>query len=167
MKILVLSDSHSSRAFMRYAIDKVKPVHIIHLGDHFEDGKVIAEEYPHIRVHQVPGNCDQFRCDPWEADILCYAIGGVKCFMTHGHRHSVKTGLHHLLLDARKSGAEIVLYGHTHQKGCHREEDGLYVLNPGACGSWGGSVGIIEIENEKITACYVAQQADLELADSQ
>ena len=167
MKILVLSDSHSSRAFMRYCIDRVRPGHIIHLGDHFDDGKTIAEEYPHIRVHQVPGNCDKFRCSPWEADVLCYPICGVKFFMTHGHRHSVKSGLSHLLLDTRKSGAEAVLYGHTHISDCHREEDGLYVINPGTCGSWGGSVAVIEVENEKISACRILRQADLELANGQ
>ena len=81
MKILVLSDSHSSRAFMRYCIDRIKPGHIIHLGDHFEDGKILAEEYPHIRVHQVPGNCDKFRCSPWETEVLSYPICGVKFYM--------------------------------------------------------------------------------------
>ena len=162
MKLLVLSDSHSSRSFMRYCIDRIKPAHIIHLGDHFEDGKVMAEEYPHIRFHQVPGNCNRFRCAPWEAEVLCYPIGGVKFFITHGHRHNVKTGLSHLLLDARKSGAAIVVYGHTHQSQCHKEEDGLYVMNPGTCGSWGGSVGVVEIAEEQISSCQILRQADLD-----
>ena len=161
MKILVLSDSHSTLSFMRRCIDSVKPDVMIHLGDHYDDGEAMAEEYPHITFHQVPGNCDKFRCNPWTAEVLCYPIGGVKFFMTHGHRHNVKTGLAHLLLDARKSGAQAVLYGHTHQKDCHREADGIYVLNPGTCGSWGGSVGMIEVENETIAACYLVEQEDL------
>ena len=48
MKVLVLSDSHAALSFMRLCIDKVKPQHVIHLGDHYDDGKAMAEEYPQI-----------------------------------------------------------------------------------------------------------------------
>ena len=56
MKILVLSDSHSALSFMRRCISKIKPDAVIHLGDFYEDGQVMAEEFPHIRFHQVPVN---------------------------------------------------------------------------------------------------------------
>ena len=162
MKILVLSDSHSSLSFMRYCIDRVQPEHVVHLGDHFDDGVAMAQENPHIRFHKVPGNCDRYRMENWEPEILCYAIGGVKLFMTHGHKHGVKTQLYRLILEGRKSGAQAILFGHTHQAYCVQEEDGIWVLNPGSCGSWGGSAGIIEIQNGKISACYLVKQADLE-----
>lgn len=164
MKILVLSDSHSSRVFMRRCIDKIKPEHIVHLGDLYADGEVIAEEYPHIRMHQVPGNCDSLSCIAGGPAILCYCIGGVKFYMTHGHLHSVKSGLDRLLLAARNENAQIVLYGHTHQKDYHREEDGLYVFNPGACGGYSGSAGLIEVDNGIILSCSFLSQEDL-LAD--
>ena len=45
MKILVLSDSHSTLSFMRRCIESVKPDAIIHLGDHFDDGIAMKEEY--------------------------------------------------------------------------------------------------------------------------
>ena len=61
MKILVLSDSHSALRFMRSCVDAVKPDAIIHLGDHYDDAQALAEEYPHIPIHAVPGNCDRFR----------------------------------------------------------------------------------------------------------
>lgn len=165
MKILVLSDSHSSRAFMRSCIDKVKPEHIVHLGDLYEDGEVIADAYPHIRIHQVPGNCDSFSGVANGPAILCYCIDGVKIYMTHGHLHSVKNGLDRLLLAARNEEAQIVLYGHTHQKDYHREADGLYVLNPGSCRGYGGSAGLIEVENGRVVSCGFVSQEDL-LADS-
>ena len=168
MKILVLSDSHSGRSFMRYCIEFVKPEHVIHLGDHYEDGTVMAEAYPHIRFHQVPGNCDWCRVEPSVVDTLCYSIGGVKLFMTHGHKHRVKSDIHHVIADARNQGAQAVLFGHTHDALCFRaEEDGLWVLNPGACGSWSGSAGIMEIEDGKISACRVVRQADIELMQLQ
>lgn len=163
MKILVLSDSHSGRSFMRFCIDKVRPEHVIHLGDHYEDGTVMAEEYPHIRFHQVPGNCDRYRMVGSVPDILCYPIGGVKLFMTHGHKHAVKSDIHGVMADAREQGAQVVLFGHTHSPLCFQAEDGLWVMNPGACGSWGGSAGVVEIQDEKITACRVVRQADLEI----
>lgn len=162
MKILVLSDSHSALQFMRKCISKMKPDHVVHLGDHYDDGAVMAEENPHIRFHQVPGNCDRYRCAPGTIDVLCYTIGGVRFFMTHGHKHCVKSGTERLLADARSKGAQAVLYGHTHSPECTQENDGLWVLNPGSCGSYGGSAGIIEIENEKISACRIVGQAELD-----
>lgn len=161
MKILVLSDSHASLRFMRSAISQLKPNHVIHLGDHYDDGKVLAEENPHILFHQVPGNCDRYRCELWLSDVLCYPIGGVKIFMTHGHIHAVKTDTCRLLADARMNGASLVLYGHTHRPDCYQEEDGLWVMNPGTCGSDGGSVGLVEIADEKISACRILRQTEL------
>ena len=167
MKILVLSDSHSSRSFMRYCIESVKPEQVIHLGDHYEDATVMAQEYPYIRFHQVPGNCDRYRMEQDAPDILCYCIGGVKLFMTHGHRHGVKTDIGFLIADARQRGAQGVLFGHTHSALCFQAEDGMWVLNPGACGSWGGSAGILEICDNQISACRIIRQADLDLMQGQ
>ncbi len=161
MKILVLSDSHAGLSFMRFAIAAVKPRHIIHLGDHFDDAAALVQAYPQIRFHQVPGNCDHCRCDPYQPLVLSYPIEGVKFFMTHGHRQMVKSGTERLLADARASKADAVLYGHTHKAECCRKEDGLWVMNPGACGSYSGSVGVIEVEKEKISACAILTQTEL------
>lgn len=161
MRILVLSDSHASLHFMRMAIEKLKPNQVIHLGDHYDDGKAMAAAYPHILFHQVPGNCDRYRCDPWLVDTMCYPIDGVTMMMTHGHKHFVKSGIFGLVADARKRNADIVLYGHTHRADCHQEEDGLWVLNPGTCGSAGGSVGLIETAEKRISACRILTQTDI------
>lgn len=161
MKILVLSDSHSTLSFMRRCIDAVKPHAIIHLGDHFDDGQAIGEEYPSIRMYQVPGNCDRYRCSPGQPEILITRIEGVDLYLTHGHRHSVKSYLGALLRDARKANVQAVLYGHTHVADCHREEDGLWVLNPGSCGYFGGSAGILEVKDGNILSCRLLSDADL------
>ena len=162
MKILVLSDSHAGLSFMRRCIRAVKPDAMIHLGDLYEDGEAMAEENPHIRMHQVPGNCDRYRMVRFEPAVRCYPVGGVKLYMTHGHEHNVKLTLCRLLADARAMEAQAVLYGHTHIADCHREEDGLWVLNPGSCGHAGGSVGIIETKDNIITSCYILRQENLE-----
>ena len=160
MKILVMSDSHSGLSFMRFCIQRVKPRHVIHLGDHYDDATAMAQEYPHIRFHQVPGNCDSYRHDPWAVDVLSYPIEGVKFFMTHGHRQMVKSGTHRLVADARASKADVVLYGHTHEAECYFQDD-LWVMNPGSCRSFGGSVGVIEVDNEKISACAILTQTEI------
>lgn len=162
MKILVLSDSHAALSFMRRCVDAVKPDAVIHLGDHYDDGEAIAEEYPGLRMYQVPGNCDRYRCPPWVREILIERIFGVDLYMTHGHKHNVKLHTAKLLADARASRVQAVLYGHTHVPDCYQESDGLWVLNPGSCGYYGGSAGLIEIENQKIIACRLLSQEDLE-----
>lgn len=161
MKVLVLSDSHSTLSFMRRCIDTVQPDVLIHLGDHFDDGVAIQEEYPKIPMYQVPGNCDAYHCPPGQPEILIPRISGVDLYLTHGHRHKVKAYLGALLRDARASKVQAVLYGHTHRPDCHQEEDGLWVLNPGSCGYYGGSAGLLEIENGKIRSCRLVDDSAL------
>lgn len=162
MKVLVLSDSHSSLQFMRRCVAAVKPQAVIHLGDYYDDGTVIAEENPHIPVHQVPGNCDSYRMLRPQPEVLCYEVGGVRLFMTHGHRHHVKQTVLPLVASARAAGAAAALYGHTHVADIHREADGLWVINPGSCGYGGGSGAVLELENGSIRDCRLIYQADLE-----
>lgn len=161
MKILVLSDSHSGHSFMSHCVERLKPDFLIHLGDHYDDGEVLQEKFPYIPLNQVPGNCDIYRCPFGAPNVVKCSYGGVVFFMTHGHNHHVKSGIGALVADARRNGAQVVLYGHTHRADCHQEEDGLWVINPGSCGSWGGSVALIEIEGQKVSACAILTQADL------
>ena len=161
MKILVLSDSHSGHSFMSHCVEQLKPDFLIHLGDHYDDGEVLQEKFPHIPLNQVPGNCDIYRCPFGAPNVVKCSYSGVVFFMTHGHNHHVKSGIGALVADARRNGAQVVLYGHTHRADCHQEEDGLWVINPGSCGSWGGSVALVEIEAKTVTACAILTQADL------
>ena len=161
MKLLVLSDSHSALRFMFRCIEAVKPDVVIHLGDHFDDAQAMHEEFPGISFYQVPGNCDRYRCRPDQPEILISRIGGVDFYLTHGHKHSVKSTLGLLLRDARACNVAAVLYGHTHIPDCHREEDGLWVLNPGSCGYYGGSAGLITLDRSVIQSCRLLKEEDL------
>jgi len=162
MKILVLSDSHSSMRFMRTCVEAIKPQAIVHLGDHYDDGETLKELYPHIELHQVPGNCDRYRCPPWVHTRLCYDVCGVRLFMTHGHKHGVKTNTAMLRAEARAMGAAAALYGHTHVAEAYREEGGMWVMNPGTAGYGGGSAGLIEAENNTIISCRIITAENLE-----
>lgn len=162
MKILVLSDSHSSLRFMFSCVEEIVPDVVIHLGDFFDDGAALREAFPGIRLYQVPGNCDRYRCPPGQPEILVERILGVNLYMTHGHCHNVKLTLTRLLQDARSCRADAVLYGHTHQPDCRQEPDGMWVLNPGSCGYGGRTAGLIEVESGKIVSCRILRQEDLE-----
>lgn len=162
MKILVLSDSHSSLRMMRYAVEAVRPDAIVHLGDHYDDGEAIHELYPDVRFYQVPGNCDRYRRPPFARDILVTRVLGVDLYMTHGHCHYVKQRMDLLLQSARDCGVQAVLYGHTHIPNCYQESDGLWVMNPGTCGYSIGSVGLMEVENNRILSCCILRMEDLE-----
>ena len=162
MKILVLSDSHSAISFMRCCVDAVCPDAIVHLGDYFDDGQALAEEYPRIPFYQVPGNCDRFRCPRWAQEIRIEPVLGVPLYMTHGHRHNVKMDTGLLIRDARASRSAAVLYGHTHVAECRQEPDGMWVLNPGSCGYFDGSAGLMEVSGGKIVSCRILRQSDLE-----
>lgn len=162
MKILVFSDSHSALSFMRRCVDKLNPDAIIHLGDHYDDGEVMKEEYPLIPLYQVPGNCDRYRVPGFVPEILIKRIFGVDLYMTHGHKHQVKMVKTLLLRDARACKCAAALYGHTHIPDCYQEEDGLWVLNPGSCGYYGGTAGIMEVKDKKIISCRIISWSDLE-----
>ena len=161
MKILVLSDSHAALSFMRRCIDAAQPDVVIRLGDHYDDGTAMAEEYPQIRFYQVPGNCDAHRCFIPDPETRLETLGGVRIVMTHGHRHHVKQTLIRLLAVARASRADAVLFGHTHSAYCQREEDGLWILNPGSCGYFGGSAGFLEVGAGQILQCRLLREEDL------
>ena len=148
--------------FMRQCVEKIKPQAIVHLGDYYDDGEALGELYPNIQLHQVPGNCDRYRCPPWIQPRLCYDVCGVRLFMTHGHKHAVKTNTAMLLAEARAMHAQAALYGHTHIAECRQEETGMWVLNPGSAGYGGGSAGIIETQDNTITSCRVITAKDLE-----
>ena len=161
MKILVMSDSHSALSFMRRCIDEVLPDALIHLGDHYDDALAISEEYPEVPMYHVPGNCDLYRCPPGVTEIQLATLDGVRLYLTHGHLHKVKHFIDLLLRDGRQARAHAVLYGHTHVPNCYQEPDGLWVLNPGSCGYYGGTVGLIETERGRIRSCRVIGEGDL------
>ena len=149
MKVLVFSDSHSSLSLMRRAVASVRPDAIIHLGDHFGDGETIAFENQHIRFYQVAGNCDAWYSSG-KPQMLCLPVCGAMFYMVHGHQQGVKHTQVKLIAEARAMGAQAALYGHTPEAHCHREDDGLWVINPGSCGGYGGTVARLTVEDGQL-----------------
>ena len=162
MRVLVVSDSHSGLSYMRAWAKLLRPQVMIHLGDYFDDAEVLASDWPGSRLIQVPGNCDLYRMFPKEPEIRLVKLEGVSVYLTHGHRHGVKSSPAGLVVEARKAGADVALFGHTHQSVCWQTEDGMWVMNPGSCGSFGGSVGLLELEKGKVKVCRVLNLEDME-----
>ena len=141
LKILVFSDSHRAKAGMYDAIDAHQPQQIIHLGDLKEDAEEVSYAYPQLPFCMVPGNCDGWTTDPAIRNIT---LEGKRVLLSHGHLWGVKQGYGGAIAQARKAGADILLFGHTHIAYCEQLEDGLWVMNPGFCRS---TYGLITIED--------------------
>lgn len=100
----------------------------IHLGDGEREVDEVRSIYPQLAIHFVRGNCDFGSVEP-ASRVL--DIGGKRIFYTHGHEYGVKFGLDTLKQTARRNGAQIVLFGHTHTA-FTEYDDGLYLMNPGS-----------------------------------
>lgn len=142
MKILVLSDSHGNVGLMRnlFSLDNYRAV--IFLGDVVRDADQLARYTGAVPVYKVRGNCDFFGCTAYETQFI--EIEGKKIFMAHGHTYSVKGGIGAFTTAARKIGADIALFGHTHIQ-YYNLSDGMHILNPGAIAN--GKYAEITIQN--------------------
>jgi putative phosphoesterase len=149
MRICVISDTHRHASSIDALADKIKAVDVlIHLGDNVDDVAII-EKYYKGRIINVKGNCDFSVGKPNDRlEEVC----GKKIFLTHGHRYSVKEGLSKLKYKALETGADIVLYGHTHIAKIDYEE-GIWYINPGSAAEprdGAPSFAIIDISGKSI-----------------
>jgi hypothetical protein len=149
LKILVFSDSHRSRVDMIHAIEEQHPDMIIHLGDLLRDAEDLGFAYPTLPLVSVPGNCDGWTMEPL---IRQFQVEGKTILLSHGHLWHVKQGYDLAIAEARKAGADILLFGHTHQAYCQQLED-LWVMNPGASRK---SYGTILLENGTAN-CFITR----------
>ena len=150
MKLLILSDSHGDVGDMIDVVERERPNEIFHLGDCVRDAESLSYTCRGIPVIMVPGNCDGWT---GMSERLLLEREGVRILLAHGHRWHVKSGAGGALADARSCGADILLYGHTHQAVCVREEDGLWRMNPGTAGGVyaAATYGVILLESGKIS----------------
>lgn len=147
MRILVLSDSHGCVEPMEQCVERVQPQVILHLGDCVRDAQRLEERYPDIPLLGVPGNCDYGGLDQPER---LTELGGVRILMMHGHTRRVKSGPMAAIYAARECGADILLFGHTHQPVVDRSGD-FWVMNPGCIGpSVRRTYGVITLEDGKV-----------------
>lgn len=145
MKALILSDSHRDFKSIQAAIDANPDiVQIIHAGDVQRDVEDIMDVYPDIPCAYVLGNNDFNVWDvPYER---FFEFCGKKIFLTHGHNYSVKATPVRVIAEAKRRGADICIFGHTHSR--FLENNGMWVINPGAAYR---SYAILTVDNGEIT----------------
>ena len=129
MKVLIVSDTHGREQNLAEALEQTGPIdQLIHLGDVEGGAEHIRKLAGDAPAAIIAGNNDFF-CDLPNERI--FTLGGHRIFMTHGHGYFVHSGTLYLKREARKKGADIVMFGHTHKP--YMEEDNeLLVLNPGS-----------------------------------
>ncbi|WNC16665.1 metallophosphoesterase [Brevibacillus brevis] len=124
MGILVLSDSHGLvrevvQVAGRHQVDKM-----LHCGDFCVDH--LRE--PFSRMTLVRGNCDTTKDVPTEQQTKWRDLN---ILQTHGHLYGVKSSLLRLHYRAEETGANVVVFGHSHTPVCGVER-GILFLNPGS-----------------------------------
>lgn len=154
MKLLVLSDSHGDVASLRLAVRRERPDAVLHLGDHALDAYELAQEFSTTSIAYVRGNCDfSF---PSCAETYLRRLAGVQVFAAHGHRYGVKNGLLRFLYAAEENGAALALFGHTHVPYC-REENGIWLVNPGACGGLRATYAVVTLDQGAVLDCRIRE----------
>lgn len=147
LKILVISDTHGFLEAAEKAIEHEKCDFCIHLGDMARDCLELENRFPRQKFIFVKGNNEFCLRDARFPDERVFTLDGKKIFACHGHKFHVKSDLYALKAKARELGADIALFGHTHQKFLE-QSDSLTVMNPGSFMTY----GIIVIENGGIYA---------------
>ena len=94
-------------------------------------------------LYAVRGNNDYRSSLP---DVRVEEIGGKRLYMTHGH---LCASVMSLAYRAKENGADVALFGHTHEAYCE-EAYGVLLINPGSAGNYcrGGRAraSVLEIE---------------------
>lgn len=144
-EIIVVSDTHGADQNLRKIVRKEKNAYaMFFLGDGEADLRVVEEENPRLPVYAVRGNCDFGSFLPLDG---LTAFDDVLFYYTHGHIYNAKFSLDDLAQAGRSRGADVVLFGHTHQ-GIMRRCGDVTLFNPGSAGrSYSGydGYGVIKL----------------------
>lgn len=148
MLIAVFSDTHGDNTAMLNILENNPEIKAcIHCGDVADDIDAIKMCFPRLIVLGVRGNNDFFTDYPKE---IISELGGMKFFITHGHRYAVKMGDRVVQFESRSHRCNVCVYGHTHRESLKTEDDGLIVLNPGSSRD-GGTYALIDTETKQVT----------------
>ena len=159
MTLLIVSDTHGRSDRLARLFDMHKNVDaVIFLGDGLSDLDRVKTENYNFTVFAVRGNCDALGgslltiCAKEE---LTFNFEGINFFALHGHTRQVKGTLNNVIYAADEKGADVILFGHTHEPlltYISAEEYNLsrpiYLFNPGSLASY--SYGLCEIRKGQL-----------------
>lgn len=142
MRVLVVSDTHRDRwALQKAILAQPKAEVVVHLGDGEQEALEAKRSFPEKQFYMVRGNCD------WGSGLhahMMVELAGKKLFLTHGYAENVKAGVDEVIRAAQERGADILLFGHTHEA-LTDYVDGLYIMNPGSLHGGEGTYGFVDI----------------------
>lgn len=122
--IVAFSDSHNRSLPQRFVDILNEADFVFFLGD----GLLGVRQFLNSKnFYAVKGNCDYL---PYDEEIE-FEIEGVKFFLTHGNKYSVKSDMLNITLKAKEVNANCVLFGHTHTASNELVE-GINLINPGS-----------------------------------
>ena len=149
-KILVFSDTHHKTDLCEKLLTRSTDVNmVLHAGDCVKDALEMSYVFSDIDFKIVRGNND-YMSD--EKDEILFDVCDKKIFLTHGHEYAVKYGYSYIARRAKNLGADIAVFGHTHEAYMGKK-DGVYLLNPGSAGFCAHpGYGVITIENNILNA---------------
>lgn len=158
MEFLIFSDSHGTYYGAIEALERqIKaPDAVFFLGDGVRD--MSASDFGGAAFFSVRGNCDLFAPDSAPAEMTL-SFEGHKLLLCHGHLLGVKSGYGALIAHAAELGADIVLFGHTHQPYEVTIPEGfavgektlsrpMYLFNPGSLRQ--GSFGTLSLKEDRV-----------------
>ena len=121
--------------------------HVVFLGDGYRDVQDANFEF-YDKFIGVQGNCD-IGC-LYRKEVI-FQVESVTVLAVHGDLFGVKVSTKRLVEYAKKRGASLVLYGHTHIKD-YKVVDGITLVNPGTLSNYGTekTFAFITIENSDI-----------------
>ncbi len=165
MKLIVVSDIHGRSERLTEVLKMHRDADaLIFLGDGLRDiWRADADTYG-FPVYSVRGNCDGlslFGVNADAPDELTVSFESFKFLIMHGHTRNVKGGEGRAVAAALEAGADVLLYGHTHEAVERYLPEGseilfgksgkpLYIFNPGSLGDRRAEFGIIEIRGGQI-----------------
>ncbi len=149
MKIGIIGDTHKEISHIDKALEYFKDCALIlHTGDNFSDSRYIYEK-TNINTIGVVGNCDGENAE----DEILFEVENNTLFLCHGHKYDVKFGIKHIKKRGKELGADMVIFGHSHEF-TYTQEDNMIFLNPGSTalprGKRERSCMILKIDKENI-----------------
>lgn len=155
MTFLIVSDTHGRFERLRELCEKRKRVDaLVFLGDGLSDLDYAKVKDFGFTVFAVKGNCDTGRggiIAMTAGEELIFTFEGVRFYAIHGHTKGVKGGLTNAIYAAEEAGADVLLYGHTHEpfytyleKGEYNLSKPLHVFNPGSLTNYNYGICIVE-----------------------
>jgi hypothetical protein len=134
MRVGVVSDSHGEIGNLRKAamwlIDKQNVKVIVHLGDDYDDTRVL--ENLDIQIIKVPGVFSSYYQDRDIPNRVVETFNGRKVLITHTeccHENDLPEDIKPEEL-ASKKAVDVVFYGHSHIPRIEQRQSILYI-NPG------------------------------------